>query len=82
MGKLKNFIKAFKKIKTSEETILMGLSFFRNLHGDEINHYNCRSLWVDEYNYVYKCNEYYDIKNEIRLRKLKIKKILKEKIIL
>lgn len=79
MGKIKNFIKAFKKIKTSEEAILMGLKFYRNLHGDEINYYDCRSLWTDEYNIVYNCEEYYDNRNEIKLRKIKIQKILKTK---
>lgn len=80
MGRFKNFLKTFKTIKTSEEAILMGLTFYRNLHGDQINLIGCRSQWVDEYEYVYNCDEYYDIKNEIKLRKLKIKKILKDKI--
>lgn len=79
MGKIKNFIKAFKKIKTSEEAILMGLKFYKNLHGDAINHYDCRSLWTDEYNIIYNCEEYYDNRNEIKLRKIKIQKILKTK---
>ena len=30
-----------------EEAKERGFEFYRNVFGDEINHINCRSLWVD-----------------------------------
>ena len=31
-----------------EEARKRGFKFYRNIYGDEINHINCRSLWVDQ----------------------------------
>lgn len=31
-----------------EEAKKRGFTFARNIHGDEINHLNCRSIWVDK----------------------------------
>lgn len=33
-----------------EEAKERGFKFARNIHGDEINHLNCRSIWVDKKN--------------------------------
>ncbi len=79
MGRLKNYIKSLKTIKRTDDAITMGLSFKRNVHGDEIFFLDCRSLWIDEYGIIYKCEGYYDNRDEIKLRKIKIEKILKSK---
>jgi hypothetical protein len=31
-----------------EEAQKRGFEFARNIYGDEINHINCRSIWVDK----------------------------------
>ena len=31
-----------------EEAKKRGFTFARNIYGDEINHINCRSIWVDQ----------------------------------
>lgn len=79
MGRFRNILKSFKKIKTTNQAIEMGLTFYRNIYGDEINYCNHRSEWIDEYHIVYACDEVFDFKNEIKKRKIKIKKILNTK---
>lgn len=44
-------------ISTVERCEKKGLIFIKNIYGDPINFYNCRSLWKDKYGNVYKCDE-------------------------
>lgn len=41
------WIRSFKIIST-EYANKIGLKWIRNIYGDEINHINCRSLWIDK----------------------------------
>jgi hypothetical protein len=53
-----NIIKWFKRvfrILTIEECKELGLEFSHNVHGDNINNLNCRSIWKDEKGRTYKC---------------------------
>lgn len=45
-----------KKVPTVEKAIEMGLTHKTNIHGDFINYLDYRSLWVDKYGNIYKCN--------------------------
>ena len=57
MSKIKMwFIRTFKVI-TIKEAESLGLSWNRNIYGDEINHLECRSLWVDSNDKVYRVDE-------------------------
>ena len=48
MEKLKMlYIRLFKVISL-EEAYEYKLDFARNIYGDEINHINCRSIWIDK----------------------------------
>jgi len=51
------FYHRFKIIKYCDEAKKRGLHHSHNVYGDEINRYNCRSFWYDEYNFLYRCNE-------------------------
>lgn len=49
------WFRAWKMVESAEKAKEMGLHWRRNVHGDEINHINCRSLWNDDYWNVYRC---------------------------
>jgi hypothetical protein len=52
------FYHRFFIIKSCEEAKERGLKFHHNVYGrGASNVLNCRSLWHDEYNYIYKCDE-------------------------
>ena len=54
LNKFISFLNSFKIIEDPENR---GFKFMRNIYGDEINHLNCRSLWIDKYNIVYRCSK-------------------------
>lgn len=57
MSRLKMlYIRLFKVISI-EQAIKYKLTFHRNIHGDEINHINCRSIWIDKHFRTYRVNE-------------------------
>ena len=56
------FYHQFKIIKTCQEAEERGLNFDYNLHGDIINHFNCRSFWFDEFGFRYRCAELFTVK--------------------
>ena len=41
-------------ILSEEEAVEIGLTPVRNVYGDEILHWNCRSLWKDEKGRIYR----------------------------
>lgn len=41
------YIRLFKVISL-EQAVKYNLNFYRNVYGDEINHINCRSIWIDK----------------------------------
>jgi hypothetical protein len=47
------WIRNFKVI-SNQKAKELGLEHYRNIYGDEINHLNCRSLWVDKKKNVYR----------------------------
>lgn len=49
---LRNF-----EVITTKKAKSLGLKFFENIYGDEINDLNCRSLWCDEKNRFYRVKE-------------------------
>jgi len=79
MSKIRNFFRCLKRLDTVYQAQQLNLIHKMNIYGDEIIFMNCRSLWEDEYGYVYYCHEEYDDSDIISERKLKIKKILKSK---
>ena len=46
---------------TLKECEDLGLRWFKNIHGDAINQFNCRSIWLDDKNRIYRCDELCDI---------------------
>jgi hypothetical protein len=62
MGKILKYLHhyfyiRFKNIPTCEEAEKMNLTHFLNVYGDQINLFNCRSLWYCEYGFRYRCDE-------------------------
>jgi hypothetical protein len=47
------FIRIFKVI-SNERAKELGLIHWRNVHGEEINQINCRSIWIDDKDYQYR----------------------------
>lgn len=41
------WIRTFKVI-SNRRAKEIGLKWYRNVFGDEINHFNCRSIWIDK----------------------------------
>jgi hypothetical protein len=56
MKELKLFYYRFKVI-TRLKALELGLEFIYNIHGDLINHLNCRSIWVDSKGRTYRVRE-------------------------
>lgn len=48
----RNFVRISQEKATS-----VGLSWYRNVYGDEINRLNCRSIWIDEKSRTYLIKE-------------------------
>jgi len=53
------YIRLFKIISI-EQAKNLGLTHYANLYGDNINIYNCRSIWFDKNDKVYRISELYD----------------------
>lgn len=49
-------IRTFKVI-SSQRANELGLKWYRNVYGDEINHINCRSLWIDKKGRSYRISD-------------------------
>ena len=65
MKALKLFYYRFK-VLTRLQALELGLEFRNNVHGDAINHLNCRSVWADSKGRTYRVNElerYFNKKN-------------------
>ncbi|MCK9575717.1 MAG: hypothetical protein WC979_02300 [Candidatus Pacearchaeota archaeon] len=62
IGNITYYIRSYITHKTIDAAEKWGLSFHRNIYGDEINHLNCRSLWKDSYGNFHKCKELYENK--------------------
>ena len=71
------FYHRFIKIKTCQEAYDNGLTWYRNVHGDEINYLNCRSMWADELGFMYRCRELYE---EHKIEKIKCSSCGKEEV--
>lgn len=62
MKKLKMiYVRLFRlfKVITLEQALEYNLTFLRNVHGDEINHINCRSIWADKNGRTYRVESLY-----------------------
>lgn len=46
-------------ILTEQEAKQLRLHHYRNVYGDEINHINCRSIWIDNKGREYRISELY-----------------------
>lgn len=47
------YIRTFKVI-SNQRAKELGLKWYRNVFGDEINHINCRSIWTDKQGRIYR----------------------------
>jgi len=54
------WIRTFKVISNKKAKEL-GLRHWRSVYGDEINHRNCRSLWYDNKQRIYRVNHLEDV---------------------
>ena len=57
---MKAWIERNFKVISLERAKDLGLVFFRNVYGDEINHINCRSIWKDSKGRTYRVKSLYD----------------------
>lgn len=48
MNRIKLWHERVFTIISNQRAKELGLTFIRNIHGDEINHINCRSIWEDK----------------------------------
>ena len=53
------FIRLLGKRITQEKAQELGLEFHRNLFGDEVNAWDCRSLWTDKKGFIYRVKSLY-----------------------
>lgn len=62
LSNIGHFFSSFfrKNIRSTEAAKKMDLIHYTNVHGDGINIMNCRSLWTDKYDNLYRCDELYD----------------------
>lgn len=54
------WIRTFKVI-SNQRAKELGLRHWRNVYGDEINHLNCRSIWVDDKSRQYRVSHLEDV---------------------
>ena len=59
MKKLKMIYISLFKVISLEQALEYNLNFVRNVHGDEINHINCRSIWADKNGRTYRVESLY-----------------------
>lgn len=64
MKRIVCWFRSFRMVKTVKDAKEMKLHWIRNVHGDEINAINCRSLWNDDYMNRYRCEELYNTDNK------------------
>ena len=57
MKKIKYWFRSLKRIKTVKNAQDMNLEWQFNVYGDVVNMWNCRSIWCDEFGFLYKCKE-------------------------
>jgi hypothetical protein len=50
------YFRTFGKKVTMKEIMKWNLEFVENVHGDEVNRLDCRSIWVDPKGRSYRCN--------------------------
>ena len=55
--KLKMWFARWFLVITKDQAIEWGLTHSYNIYGDEINHLNCRSIWLDSKRRVYRVHE-------------------------
>lgn len=60
MKRIKYWFRSLKHVKTVKDAQKMKLKFQFNMYGDPINIYNCRSVWSDEYDNLYRCQELFN----------------------
>lgn len=53
----KQFIQQFSIAISQEQANKWGLEFDINIYGDQINYWNCRSLWRDKKRNIYRVRE-------------------------
>lgn len=53
MKKLKMWFARYFKVINRQQAIDWGLTYQRGVYGDEINHLNSRSIWVDKSGRLY-----------------------------
>ena len=54
------WLRTFFVIPTSK-AIELGLTHLKNVYGDEINHINCRSIWIDKKLNKYRVEELFPL---------------------
>lgn len=64
MNRLKLLWIRIFKILSKEQAEQLGLTFYRNVYGDEINQIDCRSLWTDHKGRMYRVKELLSDKEE------------------
>lgn len=61
INRLYRFYLRWFKVISEEKAKKLGLKFYRNIYGDEINRTNCRSIWLDGNNKRYRVKELYSL---------------------
>jgi len=82
MKKIKYWFRSLKYLKSVKDAQELNLEFLFNVYGDTIITWNCRSVWSDEFGFLYRCQEILDDETKenlklIKLRKNKIKQLKK-----
>lgn len=57
------------KIITLQQCYDFNLYFDSNIYGDEINYLNCRSVWADDKQRLYRCEELFETKYNYNFNK-------------
>ncbi len=57
MKEIKLFYYRYFKVLTKVQALELGLEFTSNIHGDAIIALNCRSLWKDSKDRIYRVRE-------------------------
>lgn len=75
---MKKWFKRTFSVITQKEAIKLDLGFCYNVHGENINQLNCRSIWSDKKGREYRVKEYITLNGEKLIeRNKKINKVLK-----
>ncbi len=76
MKRLKKWYARCFKVITKQQVEEWGLTHVRNVYGDEVNHINCRSIWMDLKGRTYRAAFLLLDKTEIDTIKLGSKKTM------